>query len=74
MNIIRGGAVQVVGTLERLQQLHISEREVSMVITSRPARRSNPHVVELAVTHVGVDLGFILRHRRVDAEGFTPGE
>ncbi|VEA44160.1 Uncharacterised protein [Salmonella enterica subsp. enterica] len=31
------------------------------------------NVVELAVTHVGVDLGFILRHRRVDAEGFhTP--
>ncbi len=54
-------------TLQTTPAVPMSEREVSMVMTSASSAAIGTHdVVELAITHVSVDLCVIFRHGGVD--------
>ena len=66
----RSDFVRVFELFKRLQQLHVRTRGFNGDHV-RIQRGNRIHdVVELAVAHMGVDLGIIPRHRGIDPEGF----
>ena len=71
MDVVDAGTdfIRVVEVLKRLQQVHVRSRGFDGDHIGIQRRDSVHNVVKFAVTHMGVNLGFIPRHRRIQSEG-----
>ena len=71
MNVIDAWTdfIRIIKLFKRLQQLHVGTRGFDGDDVCIQRRNGIHDVVELAITHVSVDLCVIFRHGGVDTEG-----